>query len=64
VPRILKDIQTLGRVAEDEMYRTFNMGLGLIAVVRAESADLALKLVPGARVVGRLESGKPSVRYE
>ena len=40
------------------------MGLGLIAVVRAESASAALKLVPGARVVGRLEAGKPSVRYE
>jgi phosphoribosylaminoimidazole (AIR) synthetase len=40
------------------------MGIGLIAVVRAESAELAVKLLPGARVIGRLESGKPSVRYE
>jgi len=64
VPAIIRDLQTLGRVAEDEMYRTFNMGIGLIAVVRAESADLALKLLPDARVIGRLESGKPSVRYE
>ena len=64
VPALFREIQTLGRVVEEEMWRTFNMGVGLVAVVRAESADLALKLVPGARVIGRLESGKPAVRYE
>ncbi len=32
-------IQTLGNLADEEMYRTFNMGLGMVAVVAAEEAD-------------------------
>lgn len=34
-----------GGVAEDEMFRTFNMGIGLTAVVDAADADRALKLI-------------------
>jgi phosphoribosylformylglycinamidine cyclo-ligase len=32
-------IQRLGRIAEEEMYRTFNMGLGMMAVVGGEEAE-------------------------
>jgi phosphoribosylformylglycinamidine cyclo-ligase len=33
VPRLFRLIQRGGGVAEDEMYRTFNMGVGMVAVV-------------------------------
>ena len=33
VPAIFEQIRTRGRVADDEMYGTFNMGLGMILVV-------------------------------
>ncbi len=39
VPPIFPLIQRLGEIAESEMYRTFNMGLGMIAVVAAEQAE-------------------------
>jgi phosphoribosylformylglycinamidine cyclo-ligase len=39
VPAIFPLIQRLGEVAEAEMYRTFNMGLGMIAVVAAEETE-------------------------
>ena len=64
VPGLFRELQALGRVPEDEMWRTFNMGIGMVAVVRAESAELALKLLPDASVIGRLEAGRPGVRFE
>jgi phosphoribosylformylglycinamidine cyclo-ligase len=52
---------------DDEMYRTFNMGLGLMLVVAAEEADAvraaAEALGEGAVMVGRIASGEPGVRY-
>jgi phosphoribosylformylglycinamidine cyclo-ligase len=36
VPPLFQHLQHLGNVTQDEMYRTFNMGIGLIAVIPAE----------------------------
>lgn len=49
VPPIFPLIQRLGRVEEEEMYRVFNMGIGLILVVPAEEAE---KVVMSARQEG------------
>ena len=35
-------LQEAGNVTEDEMHRTFNMGIGLIFAVAAEDADAAM----------------------
>jgi phosphoribosylformylglycinamidine cyclo-ligase len=32
-------LQKKGNVAEDEMYRVFNMGIGMVVVVSADHAD-------------------------
>jgi phosphoribosylformylglycinamidine cyclo-ligase len=45
-----------GRVDEDEAWRTFNMGLGMCAIVADGPA--AAGLVDGARVVGRVVRGE------
>jgi len=37
-PRIFEQIQSAGLIADEEMYRTFNMGLGMILVVEPEQA--------------------------
>jgi phosphoribosylformylglycinamidine cyclo-ligase len=52
-------------VADDEMHRTFNMGLGMIIVVPADAAAKTVELLAGsrARVVGKLApraGGEPS----
>jgi phosphoribosylformylglycinamidine cyclo-ligase len=55
VPPVMRMIAGAG-VSEEEMRRTFNCGLGMVLVVRAEDADdTAQRLAPwGARPVGRL----------
>ncbi|HEX2023057.1 MAG TPA: phosphoribosylformylglycinamidine cyclo-ligase [Candidatus Thermoplasmatota archaeon] len=60
VPPIFRHVQRWGGVAEDEMWRTFNMGMGLCLVVPAASAPRAVEMlskhVP-AQAVGRVEAG-------
>ena len=63
---MLKLIQSAG-VADEEMRRTFNMGLGMIIVVSADVAAQTVELLAAsrARIVGKLVprgSGEPS-RY-
>ncbi len=43
-----------GDVEEDEMYRTFNMGMGFALVVPVDSASAVASAIPGARVVGEV----------
>jgi len=39
IPSIFQWIQELGNVPEEEMYRTFNMGIGMILVVTEQEAE-------------------------
>ena len=41
VPPLFQHLQELGHVEQDEMFRTFNMGIGMIVVVPAEMAKKA-----------------------
>ena len=64
VPGIFKLIQSAG-IADEEMRRTFNMGIGMIIVVPADAAQKTVSLLAKdkARVVGRLvprAGGEPS----
>ena len=47
-------------VDEDEMYRTFNMGVGMIWIVEEENVDVIVKK-SDAYVVGELKKGKNGV---
>jgi phosphoribosylformylglycinamidine cyclo-ligase len=68
VPPIFRFIQERGRVDRGEMYRTFNMGIGLVVACAARDADRVLEAVrrtgePGAVRIGRVVAGEPEVRY-
>ena len=39
IPKIFKLIQNKGSIPEHEMYRTFNMGIGMVLVVQADSVS-------------------------
>jgi len=65
IPPIFGLIQKRGRVAEREMYRTFNMGIGMVAMVGPDDAARALmhlaKLGQKAWVIGELVKGPSGV---
>ncbi|MGQ9571619.1 MAG: phosphoribosylformylglycinamidine cyclo-ligase [Dehalococcoidia bacterium] len=58
LPPIFGLIQEQGNVAEEEMYRTFNMGLGMVLACAPEDVDAVRTTVPEALVVGEVVRGK------
>jgi phosphoribosylformylglycinamidine cyclo-ligase len=52
VPPLFRSIQREGNVPEDEMWRTFNMGLGVIFAVDPSDVEMARSLLPEALLVG------------
>lgn len=68
VPAVFNLIKQCGRVEEAEMYRTFNMGLGMVAIMPPFEAESALKHMneQGIRAyrVGTIESGAGGVMIE
>lgn len=61
-PRIFELIQEEGNVDELEMYKTFNMGVGMVLCVRGSQAQEAAKKLNRtgilASIVGRVERGE------
>ena len=47
-PALFRWLQQTGPIAEAEMWRTFNNGIGLVIAVPAEAADTALSVLHGA----------------
>jgi phosphoribosylformylglycinamidine cyclo-ligase len=55
VPAIFRLIQQTGQIADDEMAHVFNLGLGMLAIVRRDQAPAALQaLGAGAWLVGEM----------
>jgi phosphoribosylformylglycinamidine cyclo-ligase len=67
VPPLFEHLQHLGNVDEDEMLRTFNMGIGLIAVIPAEKIKKAKAILNRANerhcLIGRVTRGERKVHY-
>ncbi|NLX48895.1 MAG: phosphoribosylformylglycinamidine cyclo-ligase [Methanospirillum sp.] len=60
-PPIFDWLQERGDVSREEMYRTFNMGMGFALVVPEDGADGLVREVPGSKVVGAVTE-EPGVR--
>jgi phosphoribosylformylglycinamidine cyclo-ligase len=62
VPRIFSEIRRLGGVADTEMSRVFNLGLGMVVAVAAGTEDDAIEGISpfgiDARVVGHIEAAE------
>ena len=68
VPPLFTLLQEAGGVAEDEMFRAFNMGIGMIVSCAAQDTDAVLTLLPAAgedrgAVIGTLTAGDGRVSY-
>ena len=63
VPPLWHLIQQAGEIAPEEMYRVFNMGIGLIAIVDKESVVKIQELIPKETfVIGELVEGHKKVQ--
>ena len=60
-------LQRHGNIESSEMRRTFNCGVGMVAVVGSDEADRAVALLEehgeSAWRIGRIVPGKRSVAY-
>jgi phosphoribosylformylglycinamidine cyclo-ligase len=68
VPAIFQYLQRAGGVADAEMFRAFNMGIGMIVACDARYAGEVLAMLraagePGALEIGGLVAGERSVTY-
>ena len=54
VPPVFSLLSRLGDLEENEQFDTWNMGIGLVAVVPAGAVDAALASVPGAVALGEV----------
>ncbi len=68
VPPIFQLIRKKAGVDDNEMYRDFNMGIGMILVVPAKQSEAVMKkaskLGEKAYLIGEVVKGKQIVRYE
>ncbi len=60
-------MQNKGVITNRDMFTTFNMGIGLVLVVREQDAEEALRLLEAsgeeAYVIGRVTAGESIVTF-
>jgi phosphoribosylformylglycinamidine cyclo-ligase len=61
-PKIYGLLQKLGNVHEEEMFRTFNMGIGMVVVCDASAANRLLSAISGSSVIGKIVEGDGKVK--
>jgi phosphoribosylformylglycinamidine cyclo-ligase len=58
IPPIFREIQERSRINEREMFRTFNMGVGMVLILGPQNARRALQMLdrtePEAWVIGEV----------
>ena len=66
IPPIFQLIQQRGNVAQDEMYRAFNMGIGMVVICSPDDIGQFTKAVPESKVIGDMvkQEGKASVTID
>jgi phosphoribosylformylglycinamidine cyclo-ligase len=56
---IFKVMQEIGNVPDDEMYRTFNMGIGMVLIVKEKDAQNLLRALKAVKlkstIIGHIE---------
>lgn len=62
VPEVFKFIKENGFIAQDEMRRVFNMGIGMVLIVREADVSSVIKNIPDAKVIGNVTEGE-GVKY-
>ncbi|MCI0526718.1 MAG: AIR synthase-related protein, partial [Nitrospira sp.] len=59
---IFQLIQSLGRIPAEEMFQTFNMGIGMALVTDPQTGNSIVERFEEIKVIGRIEEGGRNVR--
>jgi phosphoribosylformylglycinamidine cyclo-ligase len=67
VPPVFQWLASAGGIAEKEMLRTFNCGIGMVVVLESKQADAALAVLRSAgedaRIIGEVRRGDGGVSF-
>ncbi|GHT61164.1 phosphoribosylformylglycinamidine cyclo-ligase [Endomicrobiia bacterium] len=61
VPEIFKFVQEKGSVPKEDIYRTLNMGIGMVLIVSPDAALQIKKFFKGAKAIGYVKKGEKGV---
>ena len=61
VPEIFNLLMKWGNVSLDEMYGTFNMGIGMVLIVASEDVDTVIRANKDIIILGKIEEGEKGV---
>ena len=68
LPPIFEIIQKIGEIPQEDMFRTFNMGIGMCVITAPENADAAVKALnesgEKAKVIGEIKAGFEGVELK
>jgi len=62
VPPIFQLIQQRGNITQNEMYRVFNMGIGMVVICSTDNADQLTKALLEAKIIGEVVEQVGEVR--
>ena len=61
VPTVMQELAKRGEIAEDEMFGTFNMGVGMVVIVDQADAEKVVNIINGSAVIGEIQEGSDKI---
>lgn len=61
VPTVMKELMKRGGIEENEMFGTFNMGVGMVVICDESDAQTVLDLVEGSMLIGKIENNEEKI---
>lgn len=61
VPTVMQELAKRGNISEDEMFGTFNMGVGMVVIVDQTDAEKVLNIIDGSAVIGEIQEGADKI---
>lgn len=61
VPSVMKELMKKGGITEDEMFGTFNMGVGMVVICDQSDAQTVLDMIPESSLIGKVEKGEEKI---
>ena len=62
IPTVMQELEKRGNIAREEMFGTFNMGVGMVLVTDENHVDKILDLLEDAYVVGEITEGSEKIK--